>query len=137
MRYSNLRNEVGKMRDFQATIVTGSILLDLKTYIEKLGMKSSAFASVICIIRNCKYYAEVISVGIKMTKPVQQSKYMGNVLTEDGKIHTEIARRTGISKPFFQKLNKVLTNMKMVLETKITKIGDISTPNVSKCRTIS
>lgn len=118
MRYSNLRNEVGKMRDFQATIVTGSILPDLKTYIEKLGMKSSPFASVICIIRNWRYYAEVISVRIKITKPVQQSKYMGNVLTEDGKIHTEIPRHARISKAVFQKLSKELTNMKIMIRNK-------------------
>ena len=51
-------------------------------------------------------------------KQVQKFKYLGSVLTEDGKCDAEIKRRIGLAKDAFQKLSKVLRDRKVSRTTK-------------------
>lgn len=51
-------------------------------------------------------------IGDAEMKQIQEYQYLENVLTEDGKCHTEIRRFIGISKNALQKFNRVLRNRK-------------------------
>lgn len=53
-------------------------------------------------------------------KQPKQFKYLGIVLTEEGKCETEIRCRIGIVTDVFQNLSRVLRNRQITLKTKST-----------------
>ncbi|MGX9987587.1 reverse transcriptase domain-containing protein [Soonwooa purpurea] len=59
-----------------------------------------------------------LQVGNTRIKQVQKFKYLGSVLTEDGKCDAEIKTRIGLARNAFQKLSKILKDRKVSRTTK-------------------
>lgn len=57
-------------------------------------------------------------VGNTRIKQTRQFKYLGSVLTKDGKCDTEIRKLIGMAKVAFQKLDRVLRDRRISLTTK-------------------
>lgn len=62
-----------------------------------------------------------LQIGDVKTKPVQKFNYLGILSTDDGKCNTGIWKHIRIAKDVFYNLNKMLSNRKMLLGTKIRR----------------
>ena len=63
-----------------------------------------------------------ISIGNESIKQVDKFKYLGSMLTEDGRSENEIRQRIGIAKNAFGKMKNMVTNRHVRIETRIRVI---------------
>ena len=49
----------------------------------------------------------LLTVGETVTKQVEKFSYLGSLITSDGKNHSDIRKRIGMSKAIFEKLGKI------------------------------
>ena len=60
----------------------------------------------------------IVKVKGEVIKQVQKFKYLGYIITSDGKCDTEIKRRIAIAKDSFTKLNPIFRNHDILMATK-------------------
>ena len=81
-----------------------------------------------------------LRIGDAHIKQVQKFNYRGSVITSDGRYDTENKKRIGMAKDTFQKLEKILRNHKLAMETK-KRVLDAHVMSIlmygSECWTIS
>ncbi|GFN85077.1 RNA-directed DNA polymerase from mobile element jockey-like [Plakobranchus ocellatus] len=70
--------------------------------------------------KSCNSKRNLVSKGEKI-KQVTKFKYLGYLITSDGRCISEISKRIGMAKDTFQKMKPILANRNISMATKIIK----------------
>ncbi|GFS15866.1 endonuclease-reverse transcriptase [Elysia marginata] len=94
-------------------------LIDIAaTESKRMGLKlNSKKTEIMVISRRPNLNADLFVDGTKL-KQRDSFKYLGTIITQDGKNHTEIQARIAQAKTNFQKMKPLLTNNKITITTR-------------------
>ena len=91
----------------------------MKLASEEKGLKINIEKTECMVVTNLSENPDCsIRIEQELVKQVDEFKYLGSTLTTDARCDTEIKRRIGIAKTAFRKMNNLLTNSRISIETR-------------------
>jgi hypothetical protein len=96
------------------------LLETTKNLSEKYGLKFNIKKTKVMVIP-CENNMPKVNISIegKMLEQVQNYVYLGHMITEDGKMNSEIKRRMAIARTTFLSMRNILTSKEISLKTRI------------------
>ena len=89
---------------------------------EELGLKINRGKTECMVISKGSAPTCNLSIGNEIIKQVNKFKYLGSIITEDGRCESEIKQRIGIARSAFGKMRNVISNRHVRIATRIRLI---------------